>query len=77
MSEGEPLVFDSGITRISDEIDENVTSRTVASGGDTKHGVPEPTETNGVSVTHHSDTLIRNVDARIYHGRGAVLPISS
>ena len=56
MGEGEPLVCDFGITRISDEIDEDVTSKTMAPGGNVKHRIPELTETNGVSTTKHSDT---------------------
>ena len=75
MGEGEPLVCDFGITRISDEIDEDVTSKTMASGGNVGHGIPELVGTNGVSATKHSDTYsFVTLMLEFINRWGAVLP---
>ena len=55
MGSSEPLTCDFGISRISDEIDENVTFKMIASEGNARHGVPQPIETNSVSATRRSD----------------------
>ena len=56
MGEGEPLDCDFRTTKISDEMDEGVTPKAMAPGGNVRHGIPELAETNGVPATKHSDT---------------------
>ena len=49
------LVWDFGITKVLDETNKNVASRTMSSGDNVRHDAPELTETKGVFATKRLD----------------------
>ena len=53
---GEPQICDFGIARISDEVNENVTSKTVSSGDVIRYAAPELIEKNDAPATMTADT---------------------